>query len=79
MNLVTTDKPIKLGRQLGVEESDLDIVKKDHPNDHDEQLSDVLSLYMKQSVSPSWEVMATALWNIREKQTAQKIADKYGM
>ena len=79
MDLVKTNKPIKLGRQLGVAESDLDIVKKDHPTDHDEQLSDVLSLYMKQSVRPSWEKVTIALWNIGEKRTAQTIADKYGM
>ena len=79
MNLVITDKPIKLGRQLGVEERDLALVKKNHHNDHDEQLEDVLSLYMKQSVKPSWEEVTTALWNIGEKRTAQQIADKYGM
>ena len=79
MRLVTTNEPIKLGRELCVKDSDLDIVKKDHPNDHSEQLSDVLSLYMKQSVKPSWEEVATALWNIGEKKIAQKIADKYGM
>ena len=79
MNIVKTDKPIKLGRQLGVAESDLDIVEKDHPTDHDKQLSKVLSLYMKQSVRPSWEEVATALWNIGDNRTAQKIADKYGM
>ena len=79
MNIVKTDKPIKLGRQLGVEESDLDFVKRNHPTDHDEQLSDVLSLYMKQSLRPSWEELATALWNIGDKRTAQRIADTYGM
>ena len=79
MNLVKTDKPIKLGRQLGVAESDLDIVKRNHPTDHDEQLSDMLSLYVKQSVRPSWEEVATALRIIGEKRRAQKIADKYSM
>ena len=79
MNLVRTDKPIKLGRQLGVAGSDLDIVERDHPNDHDKQLSKVLSLYMRQSVRPSWEEVTTALWNIGEKRTAQRIADEYGM
>ena len=79
MNLVKTDKPIKLGRQLGVEDRDLALVKKDHPTDHGQQLEDVLSLYMRQSVKPSWEEVATALWDIGEKRTAQQIADEYGM
>ena len=79
MNRVKTDQPIKLGRQLCVAESDLDIVEKDHPNDHDKQLSKVLSLYMKQSVKPSWEEVTTALWDIGEKRIAQQIADEYGM
>ena len=61
MILVKTDQPIKLGRQLGVEDSDLDIVKKNHPNDHGQQLEDVLSLYMRQSVKPSWMEVTTAL------------------
>ena len=78
MNLVNTDRPIKLGRQLGVEENDLALVKKDQPNDHDGQLSEVLSLYMRQSVEPSWLEVATALWNIGEKRIAQTIANKYG-
>ena len=79
MNFIKTIKPIKLGRQLGVAESDLDVVKKNHPNDRDEQLEDVLSLYMRQSLDPSWEEVVTALWNIGEKRTAQQIADEYGM
>ena len=78
MNLVNTNQPIKLGRQLGVAECDLHIVERDHPNDHGEQLSDVLSLYMRQSVRPSWMEVATALWNIGEK-TAKNISDKYGI
>ena len=79
MNVVKTDKSIKLGRPLCVAESGLDIVKEDHPTDHDEQLSDVLSLYTRQSVRPLWEEVATALWDIGEKRTAQQIADDYGM
>ena len=62
-----------------MEDSDLDIVEKDHPTDHDKQLSKVLSLYMRQSVRPSWEEVATALWNIGERRTAQNIADEYSM
>ena len=53
MNLVKTDKPIKVGLQLGMNENDLAIVDKDHPNDYDKQLSKVLALYMRQSVNPS--------------------------
>ena len=79
INVVKTDKSNKLGQQPGVAESDLDIVKKDHPNDHDEQLSDILSLHTRQSVRPLWEEVATALWDIGEKRTAQQIADEYGM
>ena len=60
-------------------ERDLAQVTRNYPTDHDEQQSEVLSCYMKQSVRPSWEEMATALWNIGENRTAQKIADKYGM
>ena len=54
-------------------------MKKDHPTDHSQQLEDVLSLYMTQSVKPSWEEVTTALWDIGEKRTAQQIADEYGM
>ena len=79
MNFVKTVKSIKLGLQLGVADSDLDIVEKDHPNDHDKQLSKVLSLYMKQSLNPSWIEVTTALWNIGEKRIAKTIADEYGM
>ena len=79
MNFVKTVKPIKLGQQLSVEERDLDIVEEDHPNDHDKQLSKVLSLYMKQSLNPSWIEVTTALWNIGEKRIAKTIADEYGM
>ena len=78
INLVKTNKPIKLGRQMGVAESNLDVVKKDHPNDHGKQLDDVLSLYMKQRVKPSWEKVTIALRDIRENRTAQKISDKFG-
>ena len=77
--LVKTDKPIKLGLQLDVDENDLAIVEKDHRNDHDKQLSKVLSLYMRQTVKPTWEQVAMALWKIRERNKAQRIAEKYGM
>ena len=53
-NRVTTDQPYKLGLQLKVAQSDLNIVKKNHPTDHAQQLLDVLSLYIKQTVDPSW-------------------------
>lgn len=78
-NRVTTDQPYKLGLQLKVAQSDLDIVKRNHPNDHKEQLLDVLSLYIKQTVDPSWVQVATALWNIGEKKMAKKIADDKGI
>ena len=73
MSLVKTDKPIKLGRELGLEENDLALVKRDHRNDHAQQLEDVLSLYMKKPGKPSWEEVTTALWKIGEKRTAQQI------
>ena len=78
-NLVKTDKPIKLGRQLDVDENNLALAEIDHQNDHDKQLSKVLSLYMRQTVEPTWQQVAKALWKIGERNKAQRIADKYGM
>lgn len=77
--LVRTDQPRELGLQLNLDEKELDIVVKDHPTDHDRQLSDVLSLYLRQSLDPSWQEVVTALWNIGEKRRANDIAEIYGM
>lgn len=79
VNLVMTDQPRNLGLQLNLDESDLNVVEKDLRNDHAAQLSKVLSLYMKESLSPSWVEVATALWNIKEKNRAKVIAKKFGI
>lgn len=76
---VKTDAPYKLGVQLGVDVNDLKNTEKNHPNNHDKQLLDVFSFYMKQSCSPSWMEVATALWEIGEKRNAKDIAKRYGM
>ena len=59
--------------------NDLNIVKRNRPNDYAEQLLDVLSLYIKQTEYPSWVQVANALWKIGEKKMAKKIAAEYGI
>ena len=78
-NLVQTDKPYLLGLQLNLENHRLRVVEVNHPRDLHRQVLEVFSLYLRQSLSPSWVEVATALWNIGEKRTANAIAHRYGM
>ena len=76
-NFVRTTKPYKLGLELGIAKSDLDIAQENYRNDCGGQLSEVLNLYLRQSEGPSWVEVVTALCKIGEVQSAKAIMDKY--
>ena len=70
---VRTVRPYELGLQLDIEESDLETVLVDHRNDISGQLRQVLSLYLRQTVEPSWSHVVTALYAIHEVKCAVEI------
>ncbi|CAI8019371.1 Stress-activated protein kinase JNK [Geodia barretti] len=78
VQLVRVDNPYNLGLNLNLNESYLNIVQKDHPTDHDAQLSDVFTLYLQQTEEPSWLQVVAALRAMGEKRLARTIMEKFG-
>jgi hypothetical protein len=77
VQLVRVDNPYNLGLNLNLNESYLNIVQKDHPTDHDAQLSDVFTLYLQQTEEPSWLQVVAALRAMGEKRLARTIMEKF--
>lgn len=78
MEHVKTTDPYKFGLALGLDEYQLDIIKKDHKGDHSEQLQEVLRFYRRERAKPSWPEVAKALHSV-EKACAERIAQKFGI
>lgn len=78
VNMVHTTRPYDLGLELNINENDLDLVKVNYRHDAQEQLREVLQLYRRQTVRPSWQQVASALQAIGEVNNAATIAEKYG-
>ena len=78
MNNVRTVKPFELGIQLNLDYNDVKTAMADNKNDTSGQLIKVLSLYLDQTVEPSWHDVVTALYAIGENKCAADIGKKFG-
>ena len=78
VQLVRVTNPYNLGLNLNLDESYLNIVRKDHPTDHDAQRSDVFTLYLQQTEEPSWLQVVAALCTMGETRLARTIMEKFG-
>ena len=78
VNMVHTTRPYKLGLQLNINERDLELARVNYSSDVGEQLREVLQLYRRQTVHPSWLQVASALQVIGEVNNAATIAETYG-
>lgn len=78
MNNVHTVKTYELGIQLDINENDINTTMVDHKNDAAAQLRQILSLYLRQTVEPSWPQVVNALYAIDECKCAADIEKKFG-
>ena len=78
VNDVHTTDPYKFGLQLNIENYNLEVVMSNNRDRKQEQLREVLNIYLRQTPHPSWKQVALALQNIGEGRNAAKIAGKYG-
>ncbi|CAI8011485.1 hypothetical protein GBAR_LOCUS7406 [Geodia barretti] len=78
MNNVHTVKTFELGIQLDLDLSDVNTAMADHKNDARGQLIKILSLYIQQTMDPSWLHVATALYTIGENKCAADIEQRFG-
>ena len=78
LDVVETTEAYELGLKLGIDEHDLNAIKKNHPSDIKKQLLEVLKSYLHQTERPSWQQVAVALQGIKEVKVAANIANRYG-
>lgn len=78
VSMVHTTRPYELGLELNINERDLELARVNYRSDVQEQLREVLQLYRRQTVHPSWPQVASALQTIGDVNNAATIAKKYG-
>ena len=66
------------GLYLGVPTSDLLRIERERPFSIMERLSHMFDWWVKNGEQPTWSAVVRALFGIRMKGLAQKIAIKYG-
>lgn len=79
LSVVQTTNFFGLGLQLNIKEYDLNVIEKDNRGDVRKQMRLMFQQYLRQTVSPSWQEVATALNTIGEDKLADTIAKKYGV
>ena len=79
LSVVQTTNFFGLGLQLNIKEYDLNVIEKDNRGDVRKQMRLMFQQYLRQTVSPSWQEVATALNTIGEEKLADMIAKKYGV
>ena len=79
LSVVQTTNFFGLGLQLNIKEYDLNVIEKDNRGDVRKQMRLMFQQYLRQTVSPSWQEVATALNTIGEEKLADTIAKKYGV
>ena len=66
-----------LGIHLGVPHSRLAVIRKNFPNDNDQQKSDMLNTWLENDSGKSWRKLVDALLLMEEKGVARTIAQTY--
>ena len=63
-----------VGLQLGLEKYYLDIIARDHPNDHNRQKVEMLSTWLQQDLNATYGKLALALLAMGEAACANQLA-----
>ena len=80
-NILNTTKGVKwyeLGVQLDFEESRLDIISEDHPNNAGRAKIRLISEWLKNDREASWDKLAVALRLMGHQNLSDAIIQKYG-
>ena len=74
---VKTTNWFRLGRKLGVEEFDLDVIAKNNPQDAESALETTLKKWYKITAKPTWGAVVDALMAIQEIQLATELKEAF--
>ena len=76
--LVQTTKWYNLGLQLGIRDTELDVIEENNPKDIDTCKRKMFKAWLRITPSPSYQQLVEALVAVRENSEAVHLCKKYG-
>ena len=76
--LVRTTKWYNLGLQLGIEDTELDVIEENNPKDIDACKRKMFKIWLRITPSPSYQQLVEALHTLGEITEADCLRKKYG-
>ena len=76
--LVRTTKWYNLGLQLGIEDTELDVIEENNPKDIDACKRKMFKTWLRITPSPSYQQLVEALQEVGEITEAGRLCKKYG-
>ena len=76
--LVQTTKWYNLGLQLGIEDTELDVIEENNPKDIDACKRKMFKTWLKITPIPSYQQLVEALQTVGEIKEADHLSKKYG-
>ena len=76
--LVWTTRWYNLGLQLGIEDTELDVIKENNPGDIDACKRNMFKTWLRIIPSPSYQQLVEALQAVGEISEADRLCKKYG-
>ena len=66
-----------VGLQLGVNDYELQKIKRNNPHIHDDQKREMFRVWLRTSVNPNYDDVIKALEVVGERKVAQQLRDKF--
>ena len=76
--LVQVIRWYELGLQLGVKDTELEVIKRNNPGDLEACRRDMFRAWLRITPSPSYQQLVEALVTVREVREADLLNNKYG-
>ena len=76
--LVQTTKWYNLGLQLGIKDTELDVIEENNPKDIDTCKRKMFKAWLRITPSPSYQQLVEALQTVGETSEADHLCKKYG-
>ena len=76
--LVQTTKWYYLGLQLGIKDTELDVIEENNPKDIDTCKRKMFKAWLRITPNPSYQQLVEALVAVREISEADRLCKKYG-
>ena len=73
-----TTKWYVLGLQLGIDDTELDVIEENNPKDNDACKRKMFKAWLRITPSPSYQQLVEALQTVGEIREADRLCKKYG-